>query len=103
MSRGERMRRREFLVVLGSASAWSALARAQQQSKKIAMLGAATRAAWAPMVASFEKRLSELGWIDGRTAALVYRWAEGDSSRYAGIAAELVHLKVDVIVTVGSA
>jgi putative ABC transport system substrate-binding protein len=54
-------------------------------------------------VASFEKRLGELGWIDGRTVALVYRWAEGDSSRYAGIAAELVHMKVDVIVTVGSA
>jgi putative ABC transport system substrate-binding protein len=67
------------------------------------MLGAATPAAWGPIVASFEKRLGELGWIDGRTVALVYRWAEGDSSRYAGIAAELVHMKVDVIVTVGSA
>jgi putative ABC transport system substrate-binding protein len=55
------------------------------------------------MVASFEERLRELGWIDGRTITLVYRWAEGDSSRYAGIAAELVQMKVDVILTVGSA
>ncbi len=67
------------------------------------MLGAASPAAWGPMVASFEERLRELGWIDGRTATLVYRWAEGDSSRYAPIADELVAMKADVIVTVGSA
>src|ERR1700749_3781263 len=67
------------------------------------MLGAASPSAWSPVVASFDEPLRELGWIDGRTAALVYRWAEGDSSRYAGIAAELVAMKVDVIVTVGSA
>jgi putative ABC transport system substrate-binding protein len=67
------------------------------------MLGAATPAAWGPMVTSFEERLRELGWIDGRTATLVYLWAEGDSSRYAPIAAELVAMKVDVIVTAGSA
>ncbi len=67
------------------------------------MLGAASPATWGPMVASFEERLRELGWVGGRSAGLVYRWAEGDSSRYAPIAAELVAMKVDVIVTVGSA
>ena len=49
------------------------------------------------------QRLRELGWIEGRTVAIEYRWAEGRSERYTEIAAEFVRLKVDVIVTVGSA
>jgi len=48
-------------------------------------------------------RLGELGWIEGRTVAIEYRWAEGRSERYAEIAVEFVRLKVDVIVTSGSA
>jgi putative ABC transport system substrate-binding protein len=47
--------------------------------------------------------LRELGWIEGRTIAIEYRWSEGRTERYAEIAAEFVRLKVDVIVTVGSA
>jgi putative ABC transport system substrate-binding protein len=47
--------------------------------------------------------LSELGWIEGRTIAIEYRWAEGRPERYAEIAAEFVRLKVDIIVTVGGA
>jgi ABC-type uncharacterized transport system substrate-binding protein len=98
------MRRRTFILVLGgAATAWPLGSRAQSPGKIIAMLGAATAGAWAPMVASFEQHLRELGWIEGRTASVVYRWAEGDSSRYDGIAAELVQMNVDVIVTVGSA
>jgi putative ABC transport system substrate-binding protein len=49
------------------------------------------------------QRLHELGWIEGRTVAIEYRWAEGHSKRFAEIAAEFVQLKVDVIVTVGGA
>jgi hypothetical protein len=71
------MRRREFLGVLGGAAAlWPSVARAQQP-KIIGFLGAGTATAWAPMVASFEQRLRELGWIDGQTVAIVYRWADG--------------------------
>ena len=95
--------KRDFMAGLLCAVAWPHAARAQASAKTVAMLGAATPAAWGPMVTSFEARLRELGWIDGRTAALVYRWAEGDSNRYSGITAELVQMKVDVIVTVGSA
>ena len=54
-------------------------------------------------IATFGQRLRELGWIEGRGIAIEYRWAEGRSERYAEIAAEFVRLKVDVIVTVGSA
>jgi putative ABC transport system substrate-binding protein len=67
----------------------------------IGFLGTATPSAWNPWIAAFAQRLSELGWIDGRTIAVVYRWAEGRDERYAEIAAEFVRLKVDVIVTSG--
>ena len=50
-------------------------------------------------VAAFEKRLRELGWTEGRTVAIEYRWAEGRSERYTEIAAEFVRLKVGVILT----
>ena len=54
-------------------------------------------------VDAFDHRLRELGWIDGRTVTVEYRWAEGHSERYAAITAEFVRQKVDVIVTSGSA
>ena len=53
------------------------------------------------MDAVFVQRLSELGWIEGRTLAIEFRWAVGRSERYAEIAAEFVRHKVDVIVTAG--
>jgi len=49
------------------------------------------------------RRLGELGWVKGRTVAIEYRWAEGQSERFAEFAAELVRFKVDVIVTAGAA
>jgi putative tryptophan/tyrosine transport system substrate-binding protein len=51
----------------------------------------------------FERRLRALGWIDGQTVSIVYRWADGKSDRFGEIAAEFVKLKVDVILTAGSA
>jgi ABC-type uncharacterized transport system substrate-binding protein len=98
------MNRREFILALGGAAAWPLAARAQQvRLPTIGFLGAATPSVWAPWIAAFEQRLRELGWIEGRTVAIDYRWAEGRSERYAEIAAEFVQRKVDVIVTVGSA
>jgi putative ABC transport system substrate-binding protein len=99
------MRRREFITVLGGAAAWPLAARAQQAGRlpTIGYLGTAAPSAWAPWTAAFVQRLRELGWIEGRTVAIQYRWAEGRSERLAEIAAELVRLKVDVIVTGGNA
>jgi putative tryptophan/tyrosine transport system substrate-binding protein len=54
-----------------------------------------------PSTSAFVQRLHELGWIDGRTVAIEYRFAEGRTERFAEIAAEFVRLKVDVIVTSG--
>jgi putative ABC transport system substrate-binding protein len=100
------IRRREFITLLGSAgAAWPIAARAQQPSKlpTIGFLGAATASAWHPWTAVFVQRLGELGWIEGRTVAIEYRWAEGRPERYAEIAAQFVRRKVDVVVTVESA
>jgi putative tryptophan/tyrosine transport system substrate-binding protein len=95
------MRRREFIALLGStAVGWPLAARAQQAGKlaTIGFLGASPSVE-SSRVGAFVQRLRELGWIDGRNLAIEYRWAEGRNERYAENAAELVRLKVDVIVT----
>ena len=93
------MRRREFVGLIGGAVAWPLAVRAQQRGKLpiIGYLGTTTLAAFGPWTAAFVQRLGELGWIDGRTVAIEYRWAEGRNERYAEIAAEFVRLKVDEI------
>ena len=101
-----KMNRRQFITLLGGAAvAWPLAARAQQPAKlpTIGYLGTAVASAWAPWTAAFVQRLHELGWTDGRTVAIQYRWAEGRAERSAELAAELVRLKVDVIVTGGNA
>jgi len=90
--------RRELIRLLSSAAAWPLAARAQQPGKlpTIGYLGASTAAkGWLP---AFVQRLRDLGWIEGRTVAIEYRFAEGRFERFSEIAGELVRLKVDVIV-----
>jgi len=98
--------RRTFLATLGGAAvAWPLAARAQQPMAKlptIGFLGAATPLAWSQRVAAFVQRLRELGWTEGRTVVVEYRWAEGRSERFLEIAAEFAQLKVDVIVAAGT-
>src|SRR5215510_5890563 len=96
--------RRKFLATLGGAvAAWPLIARAQQAGKlaTIGFLGASASIE-SQRVAAFVQRLRELGWIDGRNLTIEYRWAEGRNERYAEAAAELVRLKVDVIVTIAT-
>jgi putative ABC transport system substrate-binding protein len=95
------MKRRDFITLLGGAAAWPLAARAQQAGKPptIGFMGSTTPSVAAQWVASFVQRLRELGWLEGRDVAIEYRWAEGRSERYTEIAAEFVHLKVDVILT----
>jgi putative tryptophan/tyrosine transport system substrate-binding protein len=95
------LNRREVITLLGgAAAAWPLVARAQQPGKlpTIGFLGA-TPSIESQRVAAFVQRLRELAWIDGRNLSIEYRWAEGRNERYAEIAAGLVRLKVDVIVT----
>jgi putative tryptophan/tyrosine transport system substrate-binding protein len=100
------IRRREFITLLGGAAAtWPLAARAQQASKLpvIGFLGSTTPTIHGQWAAAFVQRLRELGWIEARNISIEYRWAEGRNDRAAEIASEFVRLKVDVIVTWGTA
>ena len=99
------MRRRVFMALLGSAAAtWPLAARAQQgKLPTIGFFGNSAAANGGPWTAAFVERMRELGWIDGRTVAIEYRWAEGRNESHAEAAAEFVRRKVDVIVTFGGA
>jgi putative tryptophan/tyrosine transport system substrate-binding protein len=99
------MKRREFIrLIAGSVATWPLAARGQQPHKlpTIGFLGSSTAAGWAPWTVSFLQRLRELGWIEGQTIAIEYRWAEGRNERGAEIAAEFTRMNVNVIVTTGS-
>jgi putative tryptophan/tyrosine transport system substrate-binding protein len=96
------IRRREFIIWLGSAAGWSLAARAQQpaQVKRVGMLmGFANDALGQVSVKAFQQELERLGWAEGRSVAFEFRWAEGRSERFADFAAEFVRLRVDVILT----
>src|SRR6476646_10893985 len=97
------MRRREFLSVLSSAVSWPIVVRAQTPKlRTIGFLGTdATN--WAAWTAAFVARMRELGWIEGSTIAIEYRWWEGRAERVVEVAAEFVRLKVNVIVSSGAA
>jgi putative ABC transport system substrate-binding protein len=100
-----KMKRREFIALLGGAvAAWPLAARAQQAERPptIGFLGGQSPAGMSHLVAAFVLRLRELGWIEGRNIAIEHRWWEGRSERATEVAAELVRLKVDIIVAGGT-
>jgi putative tryptophan/tyrosine transport system substrate-binding protein len=102
------MRRRQFITLLSGAAAscasWPLAAWAQQAGKAptVGFLGQSTPLGESERAAAFAQRLRELGWVEGRTVAIEYRWADGRNERFAEIAAEFVRLKVNVIVTGGT-
>jgi putative tryptophan/tyrosine transport system substrate-binding protein len=99
------LKRRNFIALLGgAAAAWPLAAHPQPAGKTptIGFLGA-DPAGWRPWTDAFVGQLRKLGWIEGRTIAIEYRWSEGRPERATEIAAEFVRLKVDVIVTSGTA
>ena len=99
------MRRREFITLVGGAAVtWPLAARAQQARKMptVGFLGQSTPLGESERAAAFAQRLRELGWVEGRTIAIEYRWAAGRNERLAEIAAEFVQFKMDVIVAGGT-
>ena len=99
------MKRREFIEAVASsmaAIAWPLATPAQEMGKQptIGFIGA-DAAGWRPWTDAFVARLRDLGWVEGRTVAIEYRWMEGRPERVAEIAAEFVGRKVDVIVSNG--
>jgi putative ABC transport system substrate-binding protein len=101
------MPRREFITLLGGAAAaswlfWPLAARAQQPRKisRIGLLTRKTDASVSTQIAAFRQGLRELGWIEGKTCSIEHRDAGGEADRLFALAAELVGLNVDVMVTV---
>jgi putative ABC transport system substrate-binding protein len=99
------MRRREFLGVLGgAAAAWPMAARGQRAVlPTIGYLGATTAVGESARIDALNQRLRELGWIEGNTVAIQYRWGEGRAERFPDLAAELVRLPVNIILAASTA
>ena len=95
------MRRKILSAVLGAVFLAIVSPAEAQQAKKVPRIGFLSALSRTPMLANLEvfwQRLRELGWIEGQNIAIEYRWAEGKYERLPDLAAELVRLKVDLIV-----
>jgi putative ABC transport system substrate-binding protein len=98
------MKRREFLTLLGGAAAWPLAARAQQAAKivRIGFLGMSTAMGIESRLERFRSGLRDLGYVEGKNILIDFRWAEGNYARLAEYAAELIRLRVDILVTYGT-
>jgi putative ABC transport system substrate-binding protein len=98
------IRRRQFITGLGSAAAWPLLARAQQPAVPVVgLLDLRSPRPNASDVSAFRQGLAAAGFVEGRTVAIEYRWANNQGERLATLAAELVQRQVAVIVALDSA
>jgi putative ABC transport system substrate-binding protein len=98
------MKRREFITLLGGAAVWPMAAGAQQPSGKPPIIGflGTDALAWRAWTDAFVNRLRTLGWVDGSTAKIEYRWSEGQPERAKQLTAEFIRLKTNVIVSAGT-
>jgi ABC-type uncharacterized transport system substrate-binding protein len=97
------MKRREFIILIGSAATWPLAARAQQPGLPvIGYLGSETPEKFGIRVTAFLQGLSAMGYDEGRNVKIEYHWANGENDRLPGLAADFVRRQVTVIVAPGS-
>src|SRR5262245_7640713 len=97
-------KRRALITLLPDAAVWPLVVRSQdaQKLRTSGFLGP-NASNWSPWTSGFVERLRDLGWVEGHTVAIVYRWSEGLPERDSEIAVEFVRRKFDVIVAYGGA
>src|SRR5262249_7690813 len=95
------MRRREFVSLIGGATVWPVVARAQQSTPVVGFLHSQSLAEYENSVAAFREGLGELDFIEGKNVIIDFRWAEGHPDRRARLASDLVSIPVAVLVAGG--
>jgi putative tryptophan/tyrosine transport system substrate-binding protein len=94
----DRLKRREFIALLGGAAAWPLAARAQQSTiPVVGFLNGGSPGIFAQIVAAFRQGLNETGFVEHRNVGIDYLWAEGQVDRLPALANDLVRAKVAVI------
>ena len=88
--RGEAMRRRDFITLVGGSAVWPIVARAQPAMPVIGYLGSETSDRYATRLTAFRQGLGAMGFDEGRNVAIEFVWADGQPDRLPALAADLV-------------